>query len=153
MSVGEFQSRNYMADSADGRSEVTLLNHNGLLKEEPTYNMIMMNSILHNEAQANNARRLGHHQGSRRPNGNINLDRTFTEPDYMEQGDSVMQELMSHVKQINEELHQRHTAQEHEEQLKSEWRMVAHVLDRLLLILFFLMTIFTSAVIFVNIPH
>ena len=75
--------------------------------------------------------------------------------DTFDQSDSgsVLLELLGHVKQLNEELHQRHASDDTEEHYKSEWRMVALVLDRILLILFFIMTVFTCVVIFVNVPH
>ena len=65
----------------------------------------------------------------------------------------ILGEMLCHVKQMNEEIHQRHVSADADEQYKSEWRMVALVLDRILLILFFIMTVFTCVVIFVNVPH
>ncbi len=65
----------------------------------------------------------------------------------------VLGEMLCHVKQMNEEIHTRHVASDADEQYKSEWRMVALVLDRILLILFFTMTVFTCVVIFVNVPY
>ena len=69
------------------------------------------------------------------------------------EGGVVMGDILSHVRMVNEEIHQRHVAQDADEHYKSEWRMVALVLDRILLILFFLMTSIMSIVIFVNVPH
>ena len=69
------------------------------------------------------------------------------------EGGVVMGDILSHVRMVNEEIHQRHVAQDADEHYKSEWRMVALVLDRILLILFFLVTSIMSIVIFVNVPH
>ena len=65
---------------------------------------------------------------------------------------TVLGELLAHVRQLNEEIHQRHIGNDADEHYKSEWRMVALILDRILLILFFIMTVFTCVVIFVNVP-
>ena len=92
-----------------------------------------MNSLVHNDRPPNRHRH---------------------EPDLLDDPDdqSVIGDLLSHVKQLNEEIHNRHTSQEAEEHYKSEWRMVALVLDRMLLIIFFIITILTSVIIFVNVP-
>ena len=66
---------------------------------------------------------------------------------------SMLQELLHHVKQLTEELHQRHINSDADTHFKSEWRMVALVLDRLLLIIFFIITVLTSTVIFLNQPN
>ena len=79
------------------------------------------------------------------------LDRHY--PTDNQEGSVVMGDMLSHVRMINEEMHQRHVAQDADEHYKSEWRMVALVLDRIFLILFFLMTSIMSIVIFVNVPH
>ncbi len=65
---------------------------------------------------------------------------------------AVLGELLAHVRQLNEEIHQRHIGSDADEHYKSEWRMVALILDRILLIIFFIMTVFTCVVIFVNVP-
>lgn len=66
---------------------------------------------------------------------------------------SVLVELLNHMKQLTEELHHRHVTDDTDAHYKSEWRMVALVLDRILLLIFFIMTVFTCVVIFVNVPH
>ena len=67
--------------------------------------------------------------------------------------DSIMSELLSNTRSITEEIHSRNIAKDVDDHYKSEWRMVALVLDRILLILFFLMTLFTCIVIFINVPY
>ena len=75
------------------------------------------------------------------------------EPQDFADTNAILCELLSHVKQLNEEIHQRHMTGDTDDHYKSEWRMVALVLDRILLILFFCVTVFTSTVIFINVPR
>ena len=70
-----------------------------------------------------------------------------------ENSTALLSELLTHVRQINEEMHSRASGQDTDDHYKSEWRMVALVLDRILLIIFFIMTLFTCVTIFVNVPH
>lgn len=138
-------ARDYGAD-ATGGGDISLLNHHTIGKEEPNYNMILLNSIVQNDRPS--PRRVGsqrnHHFSS------LETSEAFTDSS---NSNSILCELLSHVKQINEEMHGRHTTKDADEVYKSEWRMVALVLDRLLLIIFFVMTVFTCVVIFVNVPH
>ena len=68
------------------------------------------------------------------------------------EGGSLLPELLHHVRIIADELRNKHVMDETEEQCKSEWRTVALVIDRLLLITFFIVTVFTCSVIFINVP-
>ena len=119
--------------------EMSLLNQT-VIKEENNYNMILLNNVGHSDRPAPMRR-------SRRP-----LDPTREPVDYTDNG-SVICELLHYVKQINEEMHSRHINHDVDDHYKSEWRMVALVLDRVLLILFFIITVFTSLVIFINVPY
>ena len=136
-------ARDYGIDTGGG--DISLLNHHTISKEEPNYNMILLNSIVHNDRPSPRRVRSqrNHHVN------NIEQAEEYTCTD----SNSVLCELLNHVKQINEELHGRHTNQDADEVYKCEWRMVALVLDRLLLIIFFIITVFTCVVIFVNVPH
>ena len=107
---------------------------------------ILLNTIVHD--------RHGHplqHRMRRQPEQNHHA---FGHHDTSDLSDSntVLGELLAHVRQLNEEIHQRHIGNDADEHYKSEWRMVALILDRILLILFFIMTVFTCVVIFVNVP-
>ena len=64
----------------------------------------------------------------------------------------VLCELLSQVKQIGSDLHENHRVSEFDTLYKSEWRKVALVLDRLLLITFFVVTCITCGTIFINVP-
>ena len=64
----------------------------------------------------------------------------------------IMPELLHHVRIISNELQTKHKSDQQEEHYRSEWRTVALVVDRLLLITFFIITVFTTAVIFMNVP-
>ncbi len=156
-----FQTHQRSRDSGDGPAEVTLLSHNGLMKDEPSYNMILFNNSMYNNDSRdplNRPRRLQNGPNYHGPHS------THSNASHLGRGglggcdlgegsnNEALYELVSHVKQINEELHQRYVSQDGDDQLKSEWRMIAVVLDRLLLIIFLIMTIFTSIIIFVNVP-
>ena len=135
--------------------------------EPPQYNMILLNNLVHNEQRHSSPptrhvpRRPGRH-----PNG---IDAPLIDP-HLEYGvggggvggggggsggesSALLSELLQHVRQINEEMHSRASSKDTDEHYKSEWRMVALVLDRILLIVFFIMTLFTCVTIFVNVPH
>ena len=71
----------------------------------------------------------------------------------MSDKEAIMADVLTNVRQLNEEIHSRHVTQDMDEYYKSEWRMVALVLDRLLLILFFILTVLICVTIFVNVPH
>ena len=134
------QAREYEPDCAGG-GDMSLLNHNQThAKMEETNCNILLNTIVHNERAHGQARlrrsALDRHDPTDYPDGGV-----------------VMGDMLSHVRMMNEEIHQRHVAQDADEHYKSEWRMVALILDRILLILFFLMTSFTCIVIFINVPH
>ena len=89
----------------------------------------------------------------------VNHDRSpcrqYIQPEITDLSDkeTVRLELLSSVRQMNDRLHMRHSNSDKDEYYKSEWRMVALVLDRLLLIVFFIMTVFICVAIFVNVPH
>ena len=115
--------------------------------------MILLNNLVHNERHPS-PRHLPRGRHGRHANG---LDASAPMDPHLEYGSSdsngILCELLSHVRQINEEMHARHSGKDTEEHYKSEWRMVALVLDRILLIIFFIMTLFTCVTIFVNVPH
>lgn len=144
MHIYLFQTKHRQSHAGDVTSggNMSLLNHHTVSKEENNYNMILMNNVAHNSPLRGRTRQspLDHHHH--------HTDVT----DYTDNG-SVMCELLHHVKQINEELHSRHVNKDVDDHYKSEWRMVALVLDRMLLIIFFIITVFTSVVIFINVPH
>ena len=138
-----FQTRDY-DNECSGGGNISLLNHHPVKMEETNCN-ILLNTIVHNDR--------AHHSPSRvrrPPPGPLDRDHGHSEL-YSETG-ALMFEMLSHVKQMNEEIHQRHVVDDADEHYKSEWRMVALALDRILLILFFLMTLFTCIVIFINVP-
>ena len=143
-------ARDYGVDKREG-GDISLLNHHTNSKEEPNYNMILLNSIVHNDRPSPHRVR-SHQRTTNHHVNNHHLEQQQVEVDYTD-SNSILCDLLSHVKQINEELHGRHTNQDADEVYKTEWRMVALVLDRLLLIIFFIMTVFTCVVIFVNVPH
>ena len=124
------------------------------MKDEANCN-ILLNTIHHQQGggeRAPSSARGQHHQQQQQRL----LRRRGLEPlEDVDLGDasSVMCEVLSHVRQLNEEIHNRHTASDSDHHYKSEWRMVALVLDRMLLILFFIITVFTCVVIFVNVPY
>lgn len=125
---------------------MTLLNHHGQpIKDDANYNMILLNNIMHSESPL---RRMSS-RGGRAPRM-MGMD--VPEPSEYTDTNSLLCELVAHVKQINEELHMRHYDKEHDEQYKSEWQLVALVLDRCLLVIFFIMTSFICVIIFVNVP-
>ena len=126
---------------------MSLLNHHQAFKDEASnsYNMVLMNNITQRESRPSpGLRRAGVPRRT-------TLDHTDS-GEYSDNG-SVICELLHHVKQINEELHSRNVNRDVDDHYKSEWRMVALVLDRILLIIFFIVTVFTSVVIFINVPH
>ena len=107
---------------------------------------ILLNTIVHD--------RHGHplqHRMRRQPEQNHHVFGNHDTSD-LSDNNTVLGELLAHVRQLNEEIHQRHIGNDADEHYKSEWRMVALILDRILLILFFIMTVFTCVVIFVNVP-
>ncbi|KAK2147143.1 hypothetical protein LSH36_568g03027 [Paralvinella palmiformis] len=163
-----YRTREYGCTDISGPVDLTLLNHAGALKEEPAYNMVLLNNIMPND-RSSPRHGFGSHSSSQynhnhsdvhtMTNSKSRRDRyepsSLSEPRDYEGSDTntLLYELLCHVKQVNEEIHQHLTNQETEEIFKSEWRLVALILDRLLLILFFIMTCFTSIVIFVNVPN
>ena len=80
--------------------------------------------------------------------------RTYFSSDNIEQTDNanVMPELLRYVKIICGEMQGKHQQDERQEHFRSEWRTIALVVDRLLLIVFFIVTAFTTAIIFINVP-
>ena len=146
--------RNYETEYASS-GDMSLLNHNNSrnhTKMEESNCNILLNTIVSNSdpvhrplsrsSQTARHRRPG---VSERPDV---MDRYNAPPEQNE----AMCDMLSHVKMLNEEIHQRHVAKDADDHYKSEWRMVALILDRILLILFFLMTTFTCVVIFINVP-
>ena len=108
---------------------------------------ILLNTIVHD--------RHGHplqHRMRRQPEQNHHHAFGNHDTGDLSDNNTVLGELLAHVRQLNEEIHQRHIGNDADEHYKSEWRMVALILDRILLILFFIMTVFTCVVIFVNVP-
>ena len=108
---------------------------------------ILLNTIVHD--------RHGHplqHRLRRQPEQNHHHAFGNHDTSDLSDNNTVLGELLAHVRQLNEEIHQRHIGNDADEHYKSEWRMVALILDRILLILFFIMTVFTCVVIFVNVP-
>ena len=129
--------------------------------------MVLLNNIMPNDRSSprhgftsqRNGQYNRHHSdlhtmGGGRKTRRERYDSPIAEPRDYEGSDTntLLYELLSHVKQVNEEIHQHLSAMETDDILKSEWRLVALILDRLLLILFFIMTCFTSIVIFINVP-
>jgi hypothetical protein len=66
---------------------------------------------------------------------------------------NILCELASVIGQINSDLSRNNKRAHKEELRKSEWRKVALVLDRLLLITFFVITCLACTAIFANVPR
>jgi hypothetical protein len=66
---------------------------------------------------------------------------------------NILSELTTIIDQINADLRRNYKHANNEELRKSEWRKVALVLDRLLLIAFFVVTCFACTAIFANVPR
>lgn len=131
-------------------SNTTLLNHTPHREDRPPRgNMILMNNVIHSNGSAHSPLRAAklHHRS------HTTETPTQSNPFYDNSERGLLTELVFHVKQINEELRQRHITRNAVDYYKSEWRMVALVLDRILLIVFFIITVFTCVIIFINVPH
>ena len=63
-----------------------------------------------------------------------------------------LRELLFQVKLLNSNVIKKHDSQELANDYKTEWRLVALTLDRLLLCLFIIMTAFVITITFINIP-
>jgi hypothetical protein len=63
----------------------------------------------------------------------------------------LLRRLLTAVQGIGDELRQRGNASSEATALKTEWREVACVLDRTLLVVFFVITIITSVAIFARV--
>ena len=132
-----FQARAYGGDVCGG--DMTLLNHQGHpIKDDSNYNMILLNNIMHNDRNSPSRRGVG----SRATSRHHMMGMEVPEPAEYTDSNSILCELLAHVKQINEELHIRQVDKESDDHFKSEWRII-----------FFVMTCFTCIIIFVNVPH
>ena len=80
--------------------------------------------------------------------------RSYFSSDNLEQNENanVLPEMLRYVKIICNEMQNKHQQDDRQEHFRSEWRTIALVVDRLLLITFFIVTSFTTAIIFMNVP-
>lgn len=154
-------AKGYRGDANAGDISLSLLNHHNGPIQQPFCSKHLAeeqrrasNSIYLNADRHRSRLNVVHRADSLRRH----IDPFISQQDYSSsfsqppQNDAVP-EILNHVRQLNEELHVRHVNRNMEDHYKGEWRMVALVLDRLLLITFFVMTVFTGVVIFVNVPH